>query len=147
MRSCAAFHKIYNYPKMKDENIRIDYDFKYNDKGELDVYEVGKTDINAEVHSHKDEVGLFNVIKNAIAHGIDPRSMPFASSSSESLPDIPEPQTWDDVDKIKTEALAQLKEISKKLGITEKDLVDNIGNKAYFDELSKKNEVNDNGEK
>lgn len=49
--------------------VREDYDFQFGENNVLEVIKVGETDVFKEVQSHRDEVGLFNVIKNAALHG------------------------------------------------------------------------------
>ena len=89
-----------------------------------------REDIRKSVESHKDEVGLVNVIKMATAKGIDPKDHPFASSKDESLPDLPDVETWDDVEKARQEAIKNLQVIAKKLGISAKDLEKAVDNNS-----------------
>lgn len=126
------------------------YDFSVDEKQRLVVVPTEKEDIQKSISSHKDEVGLINVIKMATAKGVDPMSAPFANKPSDNLPILPEVETWDDVDKAKKEALKTLADISKKLGITPKELEKAVQSGTVQDlakkTVEKKSEVLNNGE-
>lgn len=55
-----------------------EFKFDYGPKGLIKVVPNGKIDVQKEVQSHANECGLVNIIKLAVAHGIDPASAPFA---------------------------------------------------------------------
>lgn len=58
--------------KYPSRNIVVDYDFRVNDETrELEVVEIGKTDITALIQSHADEVGVYNQIRKFMKVGID----------------------------------------------------------------------------
>ena len=136
---------------LKGSKIVQHYDFSINEKNQVVVVPTLKEDIQAAINSHRDEVGLINVIKMATAKGVDPMSAPFANSSKDNLPVLPDFDTWDDVEKGRQEALKTLGEISKKLGISAVELTKAVESGKLKDlsesQLTKKaeSEVKDNG--
>lgn len=68
----CPYLKSLSTAKEVEELVREDYTLEYNEDHEVVKVKVGETDIVKEVNSHVHEVGLVNVVKNAIAHGEDP---------------------------------------------------------------------------
>lgn len=71
-KSSAKYSKSISTGVWPMETVRKEYELQYNEDHIVEKVEVGETDLIKEVQSHKDEVGLINVVKNAIAHGEDP---------------------------------------------------------------------------
>ena len=120
----------------KTSNIVTDYDLQYNDAHETVIVEIGTRDLDKEVQSHIGEVGLYNVIKQAIAHGQDPYlafrkdepGIPFA---------IDENATMDDIVNGANLNKAKLEEFAKGLGLTVDDLVKALNEGTVQDLLTK----------
>lgn len=68
---CPYLKPVVNHCE-KEVIIEEDFELQYNEQHIVEEVKVGETDLVKEVNSHINEVGLSNVIKNAIAHGEDP---------------------------------------------------------------------------
>lgn len=108
--------------KVKPVSLVQHQTFSYDENHQVIVIDADLEDITASVNSHKDEVGLVNIIKMAVARGVNPADNPFALKDNESMLETPDIETLGDVQKAREEALKQLAEISKKLGITPTEL-------------------------
>lgn len=100
------------------------FDFQIAEGGKIERVSLGVFDLVKEVDSHKDEVGLINVLKLAQAKGID--SDIFAKTEPGLMVDVPEIDTFDDLLKAKASADAKLKAIAGEYGLTTEQLINAV---------------------
>lgn len=98
------------------------YDFMVDEKNQLIVVEIEKEDIDKTVASHADEVGLINIIKLAVAQGLDPKDAPFAKKEPGVTLNT-DYETWDEVKKDISDGQEKIDQLCASLGITYDELV------------------------
>lgn len=120
-------------PKIrKCNNMVSHYDFQINDKSnQLETVFIETVDIDKEVQSHADEVGLINVIKLASAMGVNPNDAPFAKKIDGSNVMTEDIETFDDIKNLGVSSKTKLDEIASKLGLTSEELVKGIESGNY----------------
>ena len=71
------------------------FDFQIEESGKIGRVSLGEFDLLKEVDSHKDEVGLINCLKMAVAKGLDP-STAYAKTEPGLMADPGDIDTMDD---------------------------------------------------
>ena len=110
--------KIDGHEKLKD--------FSVGEYGEVSVVDTGDRDWDLFVNSEKNtsQVGLNNVIANAIAQGVNPGTNPFAPKEFLDLTEVPDTlgELSEHLAKY-ADSEKKLGEIAKTLGITTEELI------------------------
>ena len=98
------------------------FDFQIEESGKIGRVSLGEFDLLKEVDSHKDEVGLINCLKMAVAKGLDP-STAYAKTEPGLMADPGDIDTMDDLIQAKAAADAKLAKIAEGYGLTVDQLV------------------------
>lgn len=114
-----------NVPRVHTcKNVVNHYEFQINDEtDQLETVFVETVDIDKEVQSHADEVGIINVIKLATAMGVNPLTNPFGKKTDGSSIMTEDIETFDDIKQMAANSQSKIDEIAKTLGITSEELV------------------------
>lgn len=133
-----------HYVKQQMEVIREDYDFQFDENHELQIVHTGDTDLRKEVKSHENEVGLVNVIKNAVAHGDNPYQV-FKKSEPGVMCCIDPNATVDEILEAQKDINSKMDELASQLGVSTLDLIKamNDGTINTLIETSQKNKEKD----
>lgn len=97
------------------------FDFQFEEDGKIGRVSLGMFDVAKEIDSHKDEVGLINVIRLAEARGLSLDQ--FAKTEPGLMVDVSGIETVDDLIQRQKENSAKLDEMAKQLGISTAELV------------------------
>lgn len=108
------------------EAIEERFDFQIGDSRVPEIISIGKFDLPKEVDSHKDEVGLINVLRLAEARGISLDT--YAKTEPGVMADVGDIDTFDDLLNAKAEADAKLAGIAKSYGMTTEQLIQAVKN-------------------
>lgn len=116
----------------KGKAVTIDKDFSVGEYGSISVVETGKTNWHDFVNQEKfkSQVGLDNVIANAIAMGIDPRNKPFESCPEDCHDFTQVPDTLNELrDQLAKygDSKKNLAKVASSLGISTEELLKKAG--------------------
>ena len=116
----------------KGKGTTVDYDFNIGEHGSVSIVETGKTSWKDFVNQEKfkSQVGIDNVIANAISMGVDPRSKPFESGPQDchDLTQVPDTlkELRDQLAKY-SNSKKNLAKVASSLGISEEELIKKAG--------------------
>lgn len=113
--------------------IKEDFELQYNKDHVVEKVKVGETDIQKEIESHVDEVGLVNVMKMAIAHGENPY-LKFNKTEDGVPVAVDENVTLDELLELSKKNEEKYGNIAKELGVSPDELVKAI-NSGKLQEL------------
>ena len=117
-----VYSRSQNFSRKIEGSIVTDYELKYNEAHEVIKVDIGERDLAKEVVSHVDEVGLLNVIKQAIAHGENPYNA-FKKDEPGLMFAVDPNATMDEIIEAANLNKTKLSEFAATLGVSVDDLV------------------------
>lgn len=118
--------------------IKEDFELQYNKDHVVEKVKVGETDIQKEIESHVDEVGLVNVMKMAIAHGENPY-LKFNKTEDGVPVAVDENVTLDELLELSKKNEEKYGNIAKELGVSPDELVKAINSGKLQDLITAAN--------